>query len=285
MARAGVAERRIPDELEPQLAERVARAAAVWPHVTVGEQVFVRAIALRLDDDAPVRALGAMHTDDLYLVCGCAAGDLGALAGFDAHCGSTITRAIATTVTSRAERADLEQIVRQRLLVAPEDGRAPRIATYSARGPLRNWVRVVATREVARMLPRARREVSASDDDLASVIARDDDPEISYLKRLYREEFKHAFHSAVEALGPRDRLVLQQHALDGLSIDQLADLHRIHRATAARWVQAARAAVLAGTERDLVQRLRLSRSELASVIRLIQSQLDITIPILLRSSA
>ena len=76
--------------------------------------------------------------------------------------------------------------------------------------------------------------------------------------------------------------MLRQHTLDRLAIDQLAALHGIHRATAARWVEAARQAVIAGTRRALTQRMRLSKDELASIIRLIQSQLDISLPDVLR---
>lgn len=269
-------------DLGPRLAERVARAIGAWPGLTVPEDRFVRAIAERLDVDAPARSLDAMHTDDLYLACGCAAGDPGALAGFEERCSAVIARAIASTRASPSERADLGQVVRQRLLVAPAAGGAPRIATYSARGSLQTWVRVVAAREAARMLPRAHREVAAGDDELAGLVAGDDDPEVGYLKRLYRAEFKRAFHAAVEALDSRARLVLRQHALDGLGIDQLATLHGVHRATAARWIEAAREAVLAGTQRELIRRLRLSQGELASVIRLIQSQLEVSLPRALR---
>jgi RNA polymerase sigma-70 factor (ECF subfamily) len=246
--------------------------------VAIDEQHFVRAIASRLHPDLPaIEALEAMHTDDLYLACGCAAGAPAALAGFEQRCAAAIERAIAATGASLAERADLGQVVRQRLLVPPADGDTPRIATYSARGPLPAWVRVVATRETARMLPRVRRDVSADEDELAGLIGVGDDPEVGYLKRLYRDEFKRAFQAAVEALADRDRLVLRQHLLDGLGIDQLAALHGVHRATTARWIHAAREAVLAGTQRELLQRLRLSRSELASVIRLIRSQLDVSL--------
>lgn len=199
---------------------------------------------------------------------------------FEARCGVAISRAIAASGASPAERDDLGQVVRQRLLVAPATGGAPRISTYSARGSLVSWVRVVAVRETARMLPRARRE-RTGDDDLESVMARDDDPEIGYLKRLYRGEFKRAFRAAIEALGDRERVLLAQHVLDDLSIDQIAALHRVHRATAARWLQAARAAVLDGTQRELIRRLRLSRTELASVMRLIESQLEVSLPRLL----
>lgn len=271
----------ISDELEPLLADRLARAAAAWPSAMVDPGRFVRAIAERLVADRPaVRSVEAMQTDDLYLACGCADGDPAALAAFEARCGVAIARAIAASGASRAERDDLGQVVRQRLLVAPAGCGAPRISTYSARGSLVSWVRVVATREAARMLPRARRERNA-DDDLESMMARDDDPEIGYLKRLYRGEFKRAFRAAVEALGDRERVLLAQHVLDDLGIDQIAALHRVHRATVARWLQAARTAVLDSTQRELIRRLRLSRTELASVMRLIESQLEVSLPRLL----
>jgi RNA polymerase sigma-70 factor, ECF subfamily len=75
---------------------------------------------------------------------------------------------------------------------------------------------------------------------------------------------------------------LRQHALDGLSIDRLAALHKVHRATAARWVEAARTAALEHTRLALGRRLRVGPDELESVMRLVRSQLDITLPALLR---
>jgi RNA polymerase sigma-70 factor, ECF subfamily len=273
-----------PHEVEDALRECVARATAAWPGVVLDDAEFVHAIARRLQSDDLIREIVEMHTNDLYLACGCAIGDVRALSGFESSCGAVIGRAIAASGASPAERADLGQVIRQRLLVAPADGRVPRIATYSARGSLRAWVRVVATREVARVLPRARREIAVEDDRFASLVSGDDDPQVAYLKRHYREEFKCAFHAAVEALDGRLRLVLQQHALDGLGVDQLASLHRVHRATAARWVQAAHESVLAGTRRALSRRLRLSRAEFASVMRLIQSQLDVSLSLALRRS-
>lgn len=267
----------VSEDLEDALAARCAEAEAAWPGLAIDRARLVGAIAARLGDD-PAAALAAMHVADLALACGCADGDPAALAAFEVRCGPLIERALIASGVSEAERADLGQVVRQRLLVAPADGGPPRIATYSARGSLPSWVRVVATREAARMLPRARREVAADDDALAGVIAGDDDPEIGYLKRLYRDELKRAFHAAIDALDDRARLLLRQHALDGLDLDQLAALHGAHRATIARWLAAARAAVLAATERELIARLRLSRTELASVMRLIGSRLDVSLP-------
>ena len=266
--------------IDAALAACHARAAAAWPGVAIDVHRFARAVTERQGGDDR-RAIPALFTDDLYLACGCAAGDPAALAAFEHHCGPAIGRAIASTGASAADRADLGQIVRERLLVAPAGG-VPRIATYSARGPLRAWVRVVATRETARLLPRVHRDAAASDDELEGVLAGGDDPRIDHLKRLYRDAFKRAFQAAVDALDDRDRLVLRQHTLDRLGIDQLAGLHGIHRATAARWVQSARDGVLARTHRELLRTLRLTRGELASVMRLIHSRLDVSLERVLR---
>jgi RNA polymerase sigma-70 factor (ECF subfamily) len=266
----------LPDrELGDELEEPLAEAAKTWPDGDAG--VFVRAVADRLGTGE----LGALCLADLALACGCAEGDPAALAAFEKLCGPVIERAIAAARVPEADRADIGQIVRRRLLTAP-GGERPRIATYSARGSLKAWVRVVATREAQRVLPRVGREQPAEDDELEGLLARDDDPELAYLKRLYRAELKRAFTTAVDALEPRDRLVLRQHTIDGLGIDQLAVLHQVHRSTAARWIESARAAVLSATQRELLRHLQVSRTELASIVRLISSQLDLSLPRLLR---
>jgi RNA polymerase sigma-70 factor (ECF subfamily) len=262
-----------------ELAAIVTRAKLAWPSVVVADDVFLAAIRERTDAETTA---DAHATDDLYLACGLVAGAPEAIAAFDRACGPAIDRALASSGASEAERADLAQVVRQRLLVAGADDSPPRIATYSARGALAAWVRVVATREAARLLPKARREVSAEDDELAALIAPDADPELGYLKRLYRHEFKQAFEAAIAALDDRQRLLLRQHTLDGLGIDQLAEFYKVHRATTARWVEAAREALLANTQKQLVERLGVSKVELASLMRLIRSQLDVSLPRLLR---
>ena len=258
-----------------EIADLIARARAAWPAVALDEARFERALAARITDDV---ALASLHAEDLWLAAACADGDPAAVAAFDAHCGSVIERALAAAGVAIPDRADLAQIVRQRLLAPGADGSPPRIAGYSARGALTAWVRVVATREALRALPKAGRELAADDDELARIVAPDDDPELGYLKRLYRDELKQALELAINALPDRDRLLLRQHLLDRVGIDALAAQHNVHRATAARWIEAARDAVVAGTQRELLRRLRLSRTELASVLRLIRSDLDVSLP-------
>ncbi|MEO7732666.1 MAG: transcriptional regulator [Kofleriaceae bacterium] len=269
------------EALERALAACVTVGVAGCPGVTLSTERFVCALAARVAG-APA-ALATLEVADLYLACGCADGDPGALALFEARYGRVIERAIAAAGARPAERADLGQVVRQRILVEAT-GRPPRIASYGGSGTLAAWIRVVAAREVAR--GRARRTLEAGDaDDALALRIAPDDPELAYVKRRYRAEFKHAFQRAVDGLERRDRLVLRQHTLDGLGIDQLAALHHVHRATAARWVASARDAVRIATQRALTDHLGLAPDELDSLIRMIRSELDVSLPRLLADHA
>jgi hypothetical protein len=68
---------------------------------------------------------------------------------------------------------------------------------------------------------------------LAGELVPEAGPEVTYLKRLSRDEFKAAFAEALEAPSDRELTVLRQYVLDGLGSDRLAALSRGHRATAA----------------------------------------------------
>ncbi|MGE3669169.1 MAG: transcriptional regulator, partial [Polyangiaceae bacterium] len=76
---------------------------------------------------------------------------------------------------------------------------------------------------------------------------------------------------------PEQRNVLRAYYGQGSSIDVIAAGRGVHRATAARRVGQAREQLLSDTRRLLIAELKLSRSELESVMRLIQSQLHLTL--------
>ena len=65
--------------------------------------------------------------------------------------------------------------------------------------------------------------------------------------------------------------------IDELSIDKLGALYRVHRATAARWVASARRALVDATRDQMITRLGVDSVELDSIIRLVRSQLEISI--------
>ena len=115
------------------------------------------------------------------------------------------------------------------------------------------------------------------DDELLAVRASGGDPELSYIKEVYRAQFKEAFQFALDSLSDREKNLLRQNVVDGLSIDDLAGLYRAHRATVARWLSAAREALLRRTRRQFMQYARIDGDECDSIMRLVHSQLDGTI--------
>ncbi len=102
-------------------------------------------------------------------------------------------------------------------------------------------------------------------------------PELVAIKREHAEAFRAAFEHAMEQLGARDRSMLRFHVVEGLSIDRIAKLESVHRATAARWISRARTRVYDAVRAELRLRLKLTRKELESLIRVVQSQLDFSV--------
>jgi RNA polymerase sigma-70 factor (ECF subfamily) len=136
---------------------------------------------------------------------------------------------------------------------------------------------VTAVRAALKLLRAEKRHTPAGDEALLHDLAGDDDPELSHMKRVYRPAFREAFQEALESLPAREQNLLRQHVVDRLSIDELGALHQVHRATAARWVDGAREALVKGVRDRFMKRVRVSRAECDSILRLVQSQLDATI--------
>jgi RNA polymerase sigma-70 factor (ECF subfamily) len=263
--------------LEELLQGCLSRARAAWPGLPLDDAAFIEHLGVRV---AP-SALEAAHAEDLFLACACARGVAGAIEAFDRAHAVDVRAMHAQARPPRPPVDELEQLVRAKLFVGPP----PKIADYSGAGPLRAWLRVVAARllvDLARAP--AARESPRGDDAWMEVPAPGDDPELEYLKRVYRAELREAFEEAARALSPEERNVLREHYAHGLTIDEIGAAHGIHRATAARRLEGAREAILRGTRQRLMQRLRLSRRELESVVRLIESQMHVTIERVLGTS-
>jgi RNA polymerase sigma-70 factor (ECF subfamily) len=261
-------------EKELGLAHSAAQAA--WPTVIVEPDAFFSHLARRLGAGAcSLEGLSKLRIADLYLACACELGTAGALEAFDARFGREIQAALRRLRLSDADIEETQQLLRARLFLPRDDAR-PKIAEYSGRGDLRSWVRVVAVRMGLRALRQQKARSGASgggDEALDGMPAAGDDPEIEYLKRTYGAEFKVALAEGWKALPIRSRLLLRQYFGHGLSVDEIGAVHRVGRSTAARWVTAAREDLVSRTRDGLMQRLAVGRPEVASILRLIESQL------------
>jgi RNA polymerase sigma-70 factor (ECF subfamily) len=83
-------------------------------------------------------------------------------------------------------------------------------------------------------------------------------------------------------LARRDRTLLRYRYIDDLDIDAIGAVYRVHRATAARWLQRIRRELLEDTRARLAAKLAVKTDELDSILRFIGSQLDISIGSALR---
>lgn len=268
-------------ELEATLQAIVNAARARHPAIKVADARYLAHLAVRLDLALPIGdALALLRTDDLFVAFGCAEGDRAAIAVLEAECirhaqGALGKRSISTEIAEEAN-----QNVRERLLVG--DG-SPKILAYDGQGDLKSWVRVVVVREAIYLSKRGKKEVPLSF-DLLSLPAAQDNPEVAYFKAHYRAEYKAAFEAAVEELTSRERALLRQQVVLGMSIDEIAVVYQVHRATAARWAQGARDELLAKARLQLAIRLNLSRPEIEAIVRMIESQLAFSMGRLLQAT-
>lgn len=240
--------------------ELYTQGAAVWPAFSVPRERF-----------AEVAANRDVVAEDLYLALACADGDEAAIrACREAH-EPSLRQALAKLGMSPTT---IDEVV-QRVLVIVFVGEAgaAQITTYTGRGTLRSWLRTIAVRTGRRQL--GLENDLASDDALPEIAASD--PELELLRERYRDQVKQAFAAAFAELAERERNVLRQYHIDGLTIDQLANLYQVNRATTARWVAGARLSVITHTRKHLVERFGIAAAEVDSIIRLVRSQLDVSV--------
>jgi RNA polymerase sigma-70 factor (ECF subfamily) len=259
-------------DLEAALSDFVARARAGAPDVTLDDERLVRHLAARLDADEPLaEQLARLHAGDLYLCCACLDGDAAALARFDQLHVQPMGPVIARVDGAGDLVAEVTQRLRERLLA----GAAPRLAQYNGRGPLAGWVRTAALRLALNVREQVgtRRAVerSAGSDVVAAL-----DPELEIMKRTYKEDVEAALKAALQELGPEPRQLLRLHFMDGVTLEQIARVHGVNRSTISRRVSAARAELLHKTRQALAA-LQLSDDSLDSLLRLVESQLDMSL--------
>jgi len=262
--------------LDVDLGRYLAASTAAWPQLPLDVRVFVGHVAERA---LATGLLPEAHAADLYLACACAYGVPGAHDAFEACYAETLARAVARKNASPAFIDETSQQLRERLFVA-SDG-LPKIAEYGGRAALRTWLTIAASRAALMRLrgDARRREVTETDDalDLGGT------PELAVMKRRYAADFAAALPVAFARLSDKERTLLQLHVIDRLGIDQLGELYKVGRSTAARWLASARTTLVDETRRELRAKLGLTDSEYQSLAALLRSQLDVSIAGLLRA--
>ena len=261
---------------QEELSGYLAAARARRPELSeVGDEALVVHLAERYDG----RGLPPPeHAGDVLLALGCLHKQPLALAAFELAYGELIARVLRQRGAGAAAADDVAQSVRERLLFGRE-GASAQIAGYRGAGPLRSWVAIAASTQLAmaRRSELRRREQPPGEADGAASDLIAGDPELGYLRDRYRVEAEQAIVHALCTLGDRERVLLRLQLGDRLTLEQLAALYGVNRATVVRWLAKARAQLLAAIRRELRERTGAAAETCDSLLRLVQSQLDVSV--------
>lgn len=263
----------LPD-LEEQLAALWSSARASCPEIELSAAEFLRFVARRLDIDS-LRGLHSLRADDLYLLCAYLRGLPAAVPLFESRYFRPVTNALRRLRTDADMVEDIKQALRHMLLI--DRIVDPDRKFYVGTGSLVSWLCVSAVREAGHRRDRRGRDDPFEEETVLGNLPALDDHELAYLKQMYRREFKESFQEALESLTPRDRSVLRYNVVKGLNIEQIGAIYRVHRATVARWIAHARELLLHRTRELLTRRVRVSNDELESILRMIESQMDVSL--------
>ena len=244
----------------------IAEAAAAWPDIAVDPA------AVRAAFEAKEVAATAAGLAEIHLALACERGDPAAIAAFDRAYLDVVPVALAGMRLPAATIEDVRATVRDKLLAGGK------LLAYAGQGRLRGLVQVTATRTAIDGIRRESREVA-----LPTGMVAPGDVELSLIKAQYREAFVAGFATAVTQLAQRERNLMNLHFLGGVTLERLAQMYDVHRATVVRWIAAARETVLAGTRAHVAATLGAPAEELDEMFALVQSRVELSIERLLAS--
>jgi RNA polymerase sigma-70 factor, ECF subfamily len=260
-----VRERLSGAEVETLLSARL-KSARRWPNVNVPDKVFVTYLAQRIPPAADgIAVLESMHVDELLLACACSRLHPEAIKVLQQEYFPVALSSLARMRLRRDQLDEVNQGLVEQLLL-PREGCRPTILTYAGLGLLSSWLSVCAARLAGRLV-RQEEKRPQGDQELLSQVPSDHDPETQYWRQSCRQLVSQSLKEALATLEPRERDVLHQHYLEGLTIAQAGHLHGVHRATAACWLSNARRKLRERTYESLQQRLHGRAADVALVIK------------------
>lgn len=250
----------------PTCAERCFREGSrLLPEILWDEAEFRRAW-----ERHQAQGYGDEHPEDDYVRLACIEGQPGGAQALERVYLRPLTHRVAPICRSEAATDLAMQQLREKLLLPP----MARLATFRAPGNFRAWLCVLAVRtalDVARKLgAEAAREVEL-DESLEALVAG---PEEMYLRAEQRKAFRDALRAAVRSLPERERYALRMHLVAGWNITQIGRVFAVHKATAARWLVAAKEQLRDSLKVELSTRLGASQLEGSRLLDELPSRLD-----------
>ncbi len=262
------------DQLEKTLAAIVEDARRTWPTLDIPPIWFIPYLAERLPPATDVmQCIQNIQTRDLYIACGVANLVPNAVDLFERHFGNKIKECLSRYENIPDREGRIQQQILDKLLTM--DGNGPgTIAQFRGRGSLISWLRVTATHMAIR-----KRKTKYPQGAKQYGLPKMDSPGAGfmYIRHNLRQQYKRAFQEAMTSLTPRERNLLRQRILDGMTIDDIAAFHSAHRVTASKWLVTLRQKLSETTLEIMADRLNISTDEYEDIMQIIHAQLDFSI--------
>jgi RNA polymerase sigma-70 factor (ECF subfamily) len=269
--------------LERRLRSLLDEARLRLPGIGGDEVAFVGYMAERLTEGGDLEeVLSCVQVHDLLLAFACLSGDAAAQRELS-HRLDVEVRAALRGLGAELDLVDeVKSVLGHRLLVG--EGEAPKLAAYTGLGPLAAWLRVAALRTGISLRRGTRREVLTEDRVLLQAMDPALDPESRLLRERHAELLRSALREAMAALSSRERNLLRMYYAEGIKLEKLGVMHRVNASTISRWIARAREEVLERTRGALSAHLKMTSSQVESMLGLALS-LDMSLESLLRSRA
>ena len=254
--------------LEALLRARVAevRPRDLCPGIALGEEAFVAWLAAKMRATGATTRVADVRVEQLFLAWACTQNDVAAIASFERTYFDEVDAGYRRFDSLPLGLDDVRQRVRERLFL----GERPSVAGYAGTGDLRGWFRAAVLHMLINVSARETRAKAAS---RGAVLRRRRRLEsrcrsgLFEARRAAPEQFEAAFGVALGRLEPREKLLLRYAFADGLTIDAIAPIFRVHRATAARWLAKARERLVLETLAELKAKLGIGDDDAGSIVR------------------
>jgi RNA polymerase sigma-70 factor (ECF subfamily) len=270
---------------QARLQAALAAARESHPGVEVDVVAWCRHLGRSLPPDASPDDLHVDRAADLYLAFACGEGEAKAIDRLRTRFSADVDRALAKAGSTGIAPAELRQRAWVKLLADGGHGE-PHIRRYSGRGSLQGWIRVVVSRLAVDLLRGAReteRERTVAPEVLAEIGRTDPDPQFEILRAQYHAEVRGAMEAAFAALSSKDRRLLRGQLVERLGTDDLGAMFGVHRTTAARWVERARARLIEHAHAALRERVGAGDQTVRSLVQMVRSQIDLSVARLLQT--
>lgn len=265
------------EDLEQLLSEQISSAETNCPGVRVPRARFIDFLAPCLDENEPLTsAIERLPIHDLWLACACLDGDDAAVRALHDIVQEVARTAVAGVGVDQAVREDIGQDFGVRLLFGTPST-PPLIARYNGLAPLRSWLRLMMVRSAVHLKKRNERHRPYEDQMIEGLALDTADPELSYLKAHYVQEFRAAFKEALLELDAKEQNTLRYLVVEGLRVQEIANFFGVNRVTVSKRLRAIRQRLLKRTRYKLSLTLQADPEQLDSIIRMIQTRLDITV--------